>query len=98
MIAVSEFFKRLNSIGSQHVLIITNTYLGQDIFKPSTLFYKNGEGIDFYDEINDFKARQMLTSGGIQPILDEAAIHSEFGIQFLSYPRNTDLYLIYIYS
>jgi hypothetical protein len=28
MIAVSEFFKRLNSIGSQHVLIITNTYLG----------------------------------------------------------------------
>lgn len=33
----------------------------------------------------------MLTSGGIQPILDEAAIHSEFRIQLLSYPRNTEL-------
>lgn len=89
LVSTNEITKKLNNIKSKQILIITNAYFGYNDFEPSEFFHKqNGKKINFDEQINDFKGRQVITSGGVQPILEEDGIYSEFGKQLITFLKN----------
>lgn len=92
LISTNELTAELNKLKCQQTLVVTNAYFGYNNFQPSDLFHRldasKANSAEAVADINRFKGRQVITSGGIQPILDEKGIHSEFGIQLLSFLEN----------
>ncbi|MFK7948505.1 MAG: caspase domain-containing protein [Saprospiraceae bacterium] len=92
LISTNTISEELDKMKCQQTLVITNAYFGYNNFEPSDFFHKldanSTNSLEAIADINQFKGRQIITSGGIQPILDEDGIHSEFGLQLLTFLEN----------
>lgn len=92
LVSTNEISEELNKLKCQQTLVITNAYFGYNNFEPSDFFHaldiSSANSAAAIADMNRFKGRQVITSGGIQPILDEKGVYSEFGISLLTFLEN----------
>lgn len=63
----------------KNALLLTNAYFSDKIFKPVQNHTKHKKGQAYFNYITQLMSRQIIRSGGIQPILHHEAKHSIFG-------------------
>ena len=74
----------LGGIKSKHTLLVSDACFSGDLFRGNTISVPFEESEKYYKEVHSILSRQVMTSGGLEPVMDGGKDgHSVFAYYFL---------------
>ena len=85
----STITRLLNASRARHVLVISDACYSGSLFRGDEPLRAQG-GMSWYEKAFAKPSRYLITSGGIEPVLDSGAGHSVFAQQVINFLKHTD--------
>jgi uncharacterized caspase-like protein len=90
-ISNSDIQTFLGGIKSKHTLLVSDACFSGDLFRGKTVSIPFENSENYYQKVYDLQSRQALTSGGIEPVVDNGKDgHSIFTYYLLKALNNND--------